>query len=130
MEPLRRNQGAKESGIYRVRIRNPGPKIYLVVKYATNELTYQVDFCSRFDIERCKSCACDSLTFFFNESYRWRESKECGRQTSLYLDFLHSMFGDPNKRGSSELYLQFSSDDSVNLKGFNISFIASITSSK
>ena len=102
------------------------------MKYATNELTYQVDFCSRFDIERCKSCACDSLTFFHNDSDRWSESKECGRQTSLYLDFLQLMFGDPSKRfdRSNELYLQFSSDDSVNLKGFNISFIAKIDKSK
>lgn len=84
-------------------------------------------FYNTFDIEQCRSCACDSLTIFLNESSRWEESKEYGRQTSLYLDFLRSMFGDPNKSGF-EIYLQFSSDDSVNLKGFNISFIAAIKS--
>ena len=101
------------------------------VRYATNELTYQVDFCPRFDVEQCDFCACDSLTLVYYRHGGWRVSKKCGRRTSLYLDFLHFVDGDPdNYYSSNELYLQFSSDDSVNLKGFNLSFIAKISSSK
>lgn len=82
-----------------------------------------------FDVEQCDFCACDSLTLVDYRYGRWRVSKKCGRQTSLYLDFLHFVDGDPdNSYSSNELYLQFSSDDSVNLKGFNLSFIAKISS--
>ncbi|XP_074620947.1 tolloid-like protein 2 [Acropora palmata] len=82
-----------------------------------------------FDVEQCDFCACDSLTLVDYRYGRWRVSKKCGRQTSLYLDFLQFVDGDPdNSYSSNELYLQFSSDDSVNLKGFNLSFIAKISS--
>ena len=92
-------------------------------------------FC-RLDIEQCDDCGCDSLTFAFNDSSRdprapWRKDKECGRLTFEYLEFLHMLDGDPNKRFSAkELYVRFSSDDSVNYKGFNFTFVAKTDSCK
>lgn len=101
---------------------------------------YHYNFCCRLDIEQCGDCGCDSLTFAFNDSsYRppwdsrgnWQEDKECGRLTSGYLEFAHMMDGDPNKRFSTkELYVRFSSDDSVNYKGFNFTFVAKTDSCK
>lgn len=59
-------------------------------------------------------------------SFREREEKECGRRTPEYWEFARMMDGDPSKRvrDALEFYLRFSSDDSVNYKGFNFTFVA------
>jgi len=62
----------------------------------------------------------------YNAFSRRQEIRQCGRLTPEYLDFARMMDRDPSVRlrETLEFYLQFSSDDSVNYKGFNFTFVA------
>lgn len=83
-----------------------------------------------FDIEQCDNCECDSLKFAYNDTSggggaTWVTEEKCGRKTPSYLKFKRFTDGDPNLRYSTnELFVRFSSDNSVNKKGFNFTFIA------
>jgi len=107
--------------------------------FKSGELTAHLTdfvFVPRLDIESCDDCECDSLTFVYNDTYRrpgyskWYNYSECGRQTSSYLKFLRKVHGPHDWFPGNVLYVLFSSDDSVNYKGFNFTFIAGTRSCK
>jgi len=79
---------------------------------------------SRFDIEKCESCECDSLQT--SSSYNGlRFGGGCGRFSEGYLEYLR-LIGDPSDSSSSSTtrYIRFVSDETVHYKGFNLTFIA------
>lgn len=79
---------------------------------------------SRFDIENCESCECDSLRT--SSSYNALGfAGSCGRFSEGYLEYLR-LVGDPtdDSTSSTTRYIRFVSDETVHYKGFNLTFIA------
>jgi len=79
---------------------------------------------SRYDIEKCESCECDSLRI--SSSYDGlKYVGSCGRFSDGYLEY-HRLVGDPKDGSSSSTtaYIRFASDETVHHKGFNLTFIA------
>lgn len=79
---------------------------------------------TRYDIEKCESCECDSLDI---SSYYdgLRYGGDCGRLSDAYLEY-RRLKGDPKDDSSSSttVYVRFASDETVHHKGFNLTFIA------
>ncbi|KAL9973407.1 hypothetical protein ACROYT_G019865 [Oculina patagonica] len=80
---------------------------------------------SRFDIEECKYCECDSLESASYYSTGLLSSGECGRLSDEYLEYLRRQ-GDPKDTRTTRntIYFRFASDETVHRKGFKLSFIA------
>ena len=107
--------------------------------FKSGELTAHLTdfvFVPRLDIESCDDCECDSLTFTYNYTDwftglpKWYNRSVCSRTTSPYLKFLRMIDGPHKTFPGNVLYVRFSSDDSVNYKGFNFTFIAGTRSCK
>ena len=112
----------------------------LVKSLPLNKLNARKTTCSclvaRLDIERCgANCECDRLTLTHWDDRsshvpQWKHDRICGRRTAPYMAFLRRVDGDPQKKieetrnDVTEVYVRFSSDGTVNYKGFNFSFIA------
>lgn len=76
-------------------------------------------------IEECKFCECDYVQA--SNSYGFLEfaDKFCGRYSEQYLDHRLNELGLPLSSAvpGATLYARFVSDDTVHLKGFNVSII-------
>ena len=82
-------------------------------------------FCSRLDIEECKTCQCDFLQANNNYDFLEYGGKICKRNSFQYLEHRRLEVGDPvgyYVEGST-LYLRFVSDEAVHRKGFNVSIV-------
>ena len=84
-----------------------------------------VRFIPRIYIEECKSCECDYVQATHIYSFLEFAGKFCGRNSEEYLDHRLNELGLPLSSAvpGSTLYFRFVSDDTVHLKGFNISII-------
>ncbi|CAH3039472.1 unnamed protein product, partial [Porites lobata] len=81
-------------------------------------------FSFSFDIEECKDCDCDKLTY--SSSYFGFTSSNaiCARRTSRHQEAIKMQDAYPHyTRTVRDIWFRFVSDDTVFYKGFNLSYI-------
>ena len=83
------------------------------------------------EIEECRYCECDSFSAT-DTYYRLPWTGRCGRQSPDYLNYYDRLRGrTPRKEiGRPNAYLRLKTDDSIHLRGINISFIVKSNSRK
>ncbi|CAH3045883.1 unnamed protein product, partial [Porites evermanni] len=82
-------------------------------------------FSFSYDIEECKNCECDKLTYSSSYDRIALGSAKCVRRTSRYQE-ARNMQGDAlpeDFEDGPDIWFRFVSDDSVFYKGFNLSYI-------
>ena len=83
-------------------------------------------FSFSFDIEECKNCECDKLTYSTSYGRITFGSAKCVRRTSRHQEAIKKRDNRPEDfEIGREIWLRFVSDDTVFYKGFNLSYIAS-----
>ena len=83
-------------------------------------------FSLSFDIEECKDCDCDKLTYSTSYGDITSNNAKCVRRTSRYQEARNMQKGDavPERtEDGPDIWFRFVSDDTVFYKGFNLSYI-------
>ena len=77
------------------------------------------------DVEECESCECDYVQFDYDYNSLQFAGQFCGRFSEQYLEHRLSELGLPVASAvpGTTLYVRFVSDETVHLKGFNVSII-------
>ncbi|XP_073254517.1 tolloid-like protein 2 [Porites lutea] len=79
-----------------------------------------------FDIEECKDCDCDKLTYSSSYFGITRNKAKCARRTSRFQEARNMQYGDARPEDfeiGRDIWFRFVSDDTVFYKGFNLSYI-------
>ena len=83
-------------------------------------------FSFSFDIEECKNCDCDKLTFSTSYGGITGSNPKCVRRTSRYQEARNVQEGDADPEDDEDgrdIWFRFVSDDTIFYKGFNLSYI-------
>ena len=83
-------------------------------------------FSFSFDIEECKDCDCDKLTYSSSYFSITSSNAKCARRTSRYQDAMYMQEADVHPDDleiGRDIWFRFVSDDTVFYKGFNLSYI-------
>lgn len=110
--PSSGNYGINETKCWRIEV--PKPYIGIGIYFHS------------YDIEECKNCACDKLTYSSRYDYIASSNEKCLRRTSRYQEARNMQEGDARPEdfeGGPDIWFRFVSDDTVFYKGFNLSYI-------
>ena len=83
-------------------------------------------FSLSFDIEECRNCDCDKLTYSSSYGGITSNNEKCVRRTSRYQEARNVQEGDADPEDAvngRDIWFRFVSDDTVFYKGFNLSYI-------
>ena len=73
----------------------------------------------------CKSCECDYVQSSTSYGSLQYGGKDCSHWSANYLDYLIQVGSSKSaSQSSTAIYARFVSDDTVNGKGFNLSYVA------
>ncbi|KAM7450691.1 hypothetical protein ABFA07_001684 [Porites harrisoni] len=110
--PSSGNYGINETKCWRIEV--PKPYIGIGIYFHS------------FDIEECKNCDCDKLTFSTSYGGITGSNPKCVRRTSRYQEARNVQEGDADPEDDEDgrdIWFRFVSDDTVFYKGFNLSYI-------
>ncbi|KAM7436206.1 Dorsal-ventral patterning tolloid-like protein 1 [Porites harrisoni] len=110
--PSSGNYGINETKCWRIAV--PKPYIGIGIYFHS------------FDIEECKNCDCDKLTYSTSYGDITSNNAKCVRRTSRYQEARNMQKGDAvpeDDEDGRNIWFRFVSDDTVFYKGFNLSYI-------
>ncbi|KAM7436204.1 hypothetical protein ABFA07_013961 [Porites harrisoni] len=108
--PSSGNYGINETKCWRIEV--PKPYVGIAIYFHS------------FDIEECKDCDCDKLTYSSSYFGITSSNAECARRTSRYQEAINMHDSRPEDvEIGRDIWFRFVSDDTVFYKGFNLSYI-------